>query len=256
MEKKEQLLIIEPSSELKFRGPFNSSVTSHMKLINPTDKKILFKIKTTAPKKYCVRPNCGELEGKGVIEVAICLQPFIFDPNEKNKHKFMVQSLVAPEGDINIEQLWKDVNPDALMDYKLRCVFELPVENSTLPSSAALISNESSSDAVYSGDEKALKSSPYSKPMGENNEYAKADTEMRQLRDEGSQLRQENMELKEQVLRLRMSAESSAKEKQLASEYNNPYKPPQSTEQFPMMYLVIIGILIALFSGFIAKVFL
>lgn len=32
--------------------------------------------------------------------------------------------------------------------------------------------------------------------MGENNEYAKADTEMRQLRDEGSQLRQENMELK------------------------------------------------------------
>lgn len=70
------------------------------------------------------------------------------------------------------------------MDYKLRCVFELPVENSALPSSgkfnlylkkyycdlyffycilAALISNESSSDAVYSGDEKALKSSPYSK---------------------------------------------------------------------------------------------
>lgn len=41
-----------------------------MRLINPTDKKILFKIKTTAPKKYCVRPNCGELEGKGVIEVA------------------------------------------------------------------------------------------------------------------------------------------------------------------------------------------
>lgn len=96
-----------------------------MKLINPTDKKILFKIKTTAPKKYCVRPNCGELEAKGVIEVAskfsfsislifiylthffppVCLQPFIFDPNEKNKHKFMVQSLVAPEGDINIEQL-------------------------------------------------------------------------------------------------------------------------------------------------------
>lgn len=53
-----------------------------------------------------------------------------------------------------------------------------------------------------------------------------------------------------------MSADSSAKEKQLASEYNNPYKPPQSTEPYPMMYFIIIGILIALFSGFIAKVFL
>ena len=35
----------------------------------------------------------------------VCLQPFVFDPNEKNKHKFMVQSLVAPDGEINAEQL-------------------------------------------------------------------------------------------------------------------------------------------------------
>lgn len=53
-----------------------------------------------------------------------------------------------------------------------------------------------------------------------------------------------------------MTVESSAKEKQLASEYNNPYKPPQTTEQLPMMYYVAIAILIALFSGFIAKAFL
>ena len=26
------------------------------------------------------------------------LQPFEFDPNEKNKHKFMVQTMVAPDG--------------------------------------------------------------------------------------------------------------------------------------------------------------
>lgn len=30
----------------------------------------------------------------------VCLQPFLFDPNEKNKHKFMVQSVVAPVEDI------------------------------------------------------------------------------------------------------------------------------------------------------------
>lgn len=28
----------------------------------------------------------------------VCLQPFIYDPNEKNKHKFMVQSLTVPDG--------------------------------------------------------------------------------------------------------------------------------------------------------------
>ena len=29
---------------------------------------------------------------------AVMLQPFDYDPNEKNKHKFMVQSMFAPEG--------------------------------------------------------------------------------------------------------------------------------------------------------------
>lgn len=51
-------------------GPFNQAITSHMRLFNPTDQKILFKIKTTAPKKYCVRPNCGTLEPNASVEVS------------------------------------------------------------------------------------------------------------------------------------------------------------------------------------------
>ncbi|RZC42246.1 Motile Sperm domain containing protein [Asbolus verrucosus] len=99
-----------------------------MKLTNPSDKKVLFKIKTTAPKKYCVRPNSGVLEPNTSIEIAISLQPFLFDPAEKNKHKFMVQTLFAPDGDVNLEQLWKEIGPEQLMDSKLKCVFEMPVE--------------------------------------------------------------------------------------------------------------------------------
>ena len=32
-------------------GPFTSAVSSFMKLKNPSDKKVCFKIKTTAPKR-------------------------------------------------------------------------------------------------------------------------------------------------------------------------------------------------------------
>lgn len=56
------------------------------------------------------------------------LQPFIFEAAEKNKHKFMVQSMIMPEGDVQIDSVWKDCNPQNLMDSKLRCVFELPEE--------------------------------------------------------------------------------------------------------------------------------
>jgi len=197
-----------------------------MSLKNPTDKKILFKIKTTAPKKYCVRPNCGAIDPKSSVEIAsklsfalfygfetltqfpfvVCLQPFVFDPNEKNKHKFMVQSLVAPDGEINTEQLWKDVSPDQLMDAKLRCLFENPVEKAGSKDGSSLatvsqlttqmLKNESmmsdSLQSTGSGDvPEALKLSG-----GNTSDFARATTEVRELREENSKMQQENLELK------------------------------------------------------------
>ena len=35
----------------------------------------------------------------------VSLQPFDFDPQDKNRHKFMVQSMYAPPGEINQESL-------------------------------------------------------------------------------------------------------------------------------------------------------
>lgn len=41
----------------------------------------------------------------------------------------MVQTVYAPDsGEINFDQLWKEISPDQLMDSKLKCVFEWPVE--------------------------------------------------------------------------------------------------------------------------------
>ncbi len=36
---------------------------------------------------------------------SVSLQPFEYDPLEKNKHKFMVQSMFAPEGEIDQDKL-------------------------------------------------------------------------------------------------------------------------------------------------------
>ena len=36
-------------------------VTSRIQLNNPTDEILLFNVKTTAPRHYCVRPNKGVL---------------------------------------------------------------------------------------------------------------------------------------------------------------------------------------------------
>lgn len=58
------------------------------------------------------------------MEVAVMLQPFEYDPKEKSKHKFMVQTMFAPEGDADHETLWKEADQSQFMDSKLKCVFE------------------------------------------------------------------------------------------------------------------------------------
>ena len=51
-------------------GPFSDVVTSYLKLTNPSDKQVCFKVKTTAPKQYCVRPNSGLIPPSGNVSVA------------------------------------------------------------------------------------------------------------------------------------------------------------------------------------------
>ncbi|CDQ76543.1 unnamed protein product [Oncorhynchus mykiss] len=129
MARQDQVLLLEPQHELKFRGPFSDVVNTTLKLANPTDRNVCFKVKTTAPRRYCVRPNSGVLDAGTSINVSVMLQPFDYDPNEKSKHKFMVQSMLAPPEMTDMEGVWKEAKPEELMDSKLRCVFELPAEN-------------------------------------------------------------------------------------------------------------------------------
>lgn len=122
-------LLLDPSNELRFKGPFDDYVTVSLSIRNPTTSRIAFKIKTTAPKRYCVKPNSGVLDPEQSMKVNVLLQPFNYDPNEKNKHKFMVQYLYLNDEEIkmsvnDILTMWKDVNPSRLLDLKLKCIFD------------------------------------------------------------------------------------------------------------------------------------
>ncbi|EJW86245.1 hypothetical protein WUBG_02842 [Wuchereria bancrofti] len=129
MSRTAQVLSIEPTSELVFKGPFNDVVTCQMRLTNPTERQVCFKVKTTAPKQYCVRPNSGVLSPGETCNVAVMLQPFDASSNvemEHTKHKFLIQSVYAPPGNLSLGNIWKNAQPSELMDSKLRVVFEYP----------------------------------------------------------------------------------------------------------------------------------
>lgn len=55
------------------------------------------------------------------------LQPFEYDPNEKNKHKFMIQTVFAPDGDIDQDTV---VSP-LFQHQPLKCIALLKLVLST-----------------------------------------------------------------------------------------------------------------------------
>nr|CAH8860982.1 unnamed protein product [Trichobilharzia regenti] len=130
-----QVLEIEPKNELIFVGPFTDVITSHIKMRNPLDKPVGFKIKTTVPKCYCVKPSNGYIEPHQMIDVAVMLQPFSYNAAEKFNHKFMIQSIVVPDGPRpSMEVLWKDAPRSKLMDSRLFCLLRMPDELLVEPS--------------------------------------------------------------------------------------------------------------------------
>ena len=126
-------------------GPTTEILTCQLKLTNPGDRRICYKVKTTAPKRYCVRPNNGIVDARSTATILVMLQPFDADSAqsaERSKHKFMVQTCFAPDGDVDLDSIvsclllflttvshpqplqWKNANPEAITDSKLRCVFD------------------------------------------------------------------------------------------------------------------------------------
>jgi len=54
------------------------------------------------------------------------LQPFEYDPSEKNNHKFMVQSLIAPSGNFEQDQLVSFLSMRRFITYM--CINGKPVQ--------------------------------------------------------------------------------------------------------------------------------
>ena len=52
-----------------------------------------------------MKPNSGVVDPNTEVAIAVSLHPFEYAPAEKNKHKFMVQSMFAPDGEINQDTL-------------------------------------------------------------------------------------------------------------------------------------------------------
>jgi len=115
-----------PNGDLIFKGPFTVVSTTTLKLSNSGNERLAYKIKTTAPKRYCVKPNSGFLEPHATANIQVMLQPHTAgQQDDRTKHKFMVQWVGVPNNfSDDVENFWKqDLTKYNVHDSKLKCVF-------------------------------------------------------------------------------------------------------------------------------------
>jgi hypothetical protein len=244
-------VVLNPDKDLDFKRPFNLVVKQTLTVSNshPTDA-IAFKVKTTAPKQYCVRPNSGRIVPGGTTEVQVLLQAMREDPpaDFKCKDKFLVQSIKIPtdllglDGDelaAKLQDVWaraetlKKSDPDAaaeiMCEKKLKCNF-LPADPSAAAASpAAATSSLTSSPAPAAPSSVASPAaSATATPAARATGSGDSDRELREARETVKRLTAACEGYKSEIERLNMvrqrraaggadSADSSGKQAQVVA---------------------------------------
>ncbi|KAJ0446292.1 putative major sperm protein (MSP) [Helianthus annuus] len=171
--------------------------TSSVHLSNISDEYVAFKVKTTSPKRFCVRPNSGIISPKSACDFTVTMQGLRSPPSEVEcKDKFLIQSTVVDaatkEEDVTLE-LFSKRSGKYVEEKKLRVV---------------LVGKEDSSSEEHrnevSGKEPSNKSSVKEENVVKNEKRGKEQSNESSVKEENA--------MKKEKLGKEQSSESSIKE--------------------------------------------
>ncbi|XP_009781009.1 vesicle-associated protein 2-1 [Nicotiana tabacum] len=90
-----QLISVSPE-ELRFQFELEKQSYCDLKVTNSTEHCVAFKVKTTSPKKYFVRPNTGVIHPWDSCFIRVTLQAQKeYPPDMQCKDKFLLQSTIV-----------------------------------------------------------------------------------------------------------------------------------------------------------------
>ncbi|KAF4677794.1 hypothetical protein FOL47_010388 [Perkinsus chesapeaki] len=122
------LLSVKPG-EIVFPNTLYQSVNTTLSLTNVDAEKkaVAFKIKTTAPRNYLVRPSSGVVAPDATVDVQIILQPQTSDPS-LNTDRFLIQATTSATGQPLERDEWARVAKSEIHEQRLHVIFK-PAED-------------------------------------------------------------------------------------------------------------------------------
>ena len=121
---------------ITYYPPFDeASKTAKITITNTTDESVTFKVKTTTPKNYCVKPNSEVLKPHQKMDVSIVYLGndnellLAHDPSKpyRCKHKFLIESIPCPYEITDVHKAWASLGTEmkSQLQYKvIRVAFD------------------------------------------------------------------------------------------------------------------------------------
>eukprot|EP00249_Psilotum_nudum_P009837 c22183_g1_i1 orf=269-1006(-) len=232
-----ELLSIRPG-ELKFPFELKKQVSCTMQLVNTTDNCVAFKVKTTSPKKYCVRPTTGIILPQGTCDVTVTMQgQQEAPPDMQCKDKFLVQSVISADGvtskDISQDMFNKETGKE-VYESKLRVVYVSPPQlPSCIPESTDEGVSPSSSPVVDNGSQTNFGYDMAPKDTGElRAKLFEAQASIARLTEEKKAAIHLTEKLQQEIARMAMKSKGK-----------NSAELIKTTSGFSFSFVLIVGIL-------------
>ncbi|KAH9616405.1 hypothetical protein KSS87_013732 [Heliosperma pusillum] len=228
-----ELLTIHPH-ELQFQFELNKQNSCTMQLSNNTDNHVAFKVKTTNPRKYSVRPNTGIVLPHSTYDLLVTMQAQQEGPSDMQcKDRFLLQSVItSPESTIKdiTSDMFKKESGNIVDEYKLKVTYVLPPE--PLPATFEELSDEGSPPKPSISDNGSLNDTVISKaPVDTQDDLTQAKVLILRLTEELNSTLQLNNKLHQEMDRLRLEIS-------------------RGRSGIPFMYIIIVGF-IGIFFGYV-----
>ncbi|XP_074280009.1 vesicle-associated protein 1-2-like isoform X2 [Silene latifolia] len=228
-----ELLTIHPY-ELQFTFELNKQNSCTMQLSNNTDNHVAFKVKTTNPKKYSVRPNTGIVLPHSTYDLLVTMQAQKEGPSDLQcKDRFLLQSVItSPESTIKdiTSDMFKKESGNLVDEYKLKVTYVLPSE--PLPATVEEFSDEGSPPKPSVSDNGSLNATDTSRaPVETQDDLTQAKVLISRLTEEKNSILQLNNKLHQEMDRLRLEIS-------------------RGRSGIPFMYIIIVGFL-GIFFGYV-----
>ncbi|XP_013704322.3 vesicle-associated protein 1-1-like isoform X2 [Brassica napus] len=231
-----ELLSVEPL-DLQFPFELRKQISCSLYLTNKTDNHVAFKVKTTNPKKYCVRPNTGVVLPRSTCEVLVTMQAQKEAPSDMQcKDKFLLQGVTASPGvtakDVTPEMFSKEAGY-LVEETKLRVTYVAPPQ----PPSPVHEGSEEGSSPRASVSDNGGQASEFSRSSADKVEPQENTPEARALITKLTEEKQSAIQLNNKLQRELDQLRRDSK---------------RSQSGIPLMYVLLVG-LIGLILGYIMK---